>query len=57
MRWSDADNFVAKISPPAARLRREAEAIYVMREAVAEFANPVMLYSISKDWSAMLHVA
>jgi sulfate adenylyltransferase subunit 2 len=40
------------------RLRRlEAEAIYIMREAVAEFANPVMLYSIGKDSSAMLHVA
>lgn len=40
------------------RLRRlEAEAIYIMREAVAEFDNPVMLYSIGKDSSAMLHVA
>ena len=29
------------------RLRRlEAEAIYILREAVAEFANPVMLYSV-----------
>ena len=40
------------------RLRRlEAEAIYIMREVVAEFRNPVMLYSIGKDSSAMLHVA
>jgi sulfate adenylyltransferase subunit 2 len=40
------------------RLRRlEAEAIYIMREAVAEFANPVMLYSIGKDSSAMLYLA
>jgi sulfate adenylyltransferase subunit 2 len=40
------------------RLRRlEAEAIHIMREAVAEFRNPVMLYSIGKDSSAMLHVA
>jgi sulfate adenylyltransferase subunit 2 len=40
------------------RLRRlEAEAIYIMREAVAEFGNPVMLYSIGKDSSAMLHLA
>jgi sulfate adenylyltransferase subunit 2 len=40
------------------RLRRlEAEAIQIMREAVAEFRNPVMLYSIGKDSSAMLHVA
>jgi sulfate adenylyltransferase subunit 2 len=35
----------------------EAEAIYIMREAVAEFANPVMLYSIGKDSSVMLHIA
>jgi sulfate adenylyltransferase subunit 2 len=40
------------------RLRRlEAEAIGILRETVAEFANPVMLYSIGKDSSAMLHVA
>ena len=40
------------------RLRRlQAEAIYLMREAVAEFGNPVMMYSIGKDSSAMLHVA
>lgn len=40
------------------RLRQlEAESIYIMREAVAEFANPVMLYSIGKDSSVMLHVA
>jgi sulfate adenylyltransferase subunit 2 len=35
----------------------EAEAIYIMREAVAEFAKPVMLYSIGKDSGVMLHVA
>ena len=40
------------------RLRRlEAEAIYIMREVVSEFSNPVMLYSMGKDSSAMLHVA
>jgi sulfate adenylyltransferase subunit 2 len=40
------------------RLRQlEAEAIYIMREAVAELAKPVMLYSIGKDSSVMLHVA
>ena len=40
------------------RLRRlEAEAIYIMRETVAEFRNPVMLYSIGKDSSVMLHLA
>jgi len=35
----------------------EAEAIHILREAVAEFRNPVMLYSIGKDSSAMLHIA
>jgi sulfate adenylyltransferase subunit 2 len=41
-----------------ARLRRlEAEAIHIMREAAAEFSNPVMLYSIGKDSGAMLHIA
>ncbi len=35
----------------------EAEAIYIMREVVAECSNPVMLYSIGKDSSVMLHLA
>jgi len=40
------------------RLRRlEAEAIYVLREAVAEFRKPVMLYSAGKDSSALVHLA
>jgi len=40
------------------RLRRlEAEAIYVLREAVAEFSKPVMLYSAGKDSSALVHLA
>jgi sulfate adenylyltransferase subunit 2 len=42
-------------SPHLARL--EAESIYIMREVAAEFANPVMLYSIGKDSSVMLHLA
>jgi len=37
--------------------RLEAEAIFIMREVVAEFQNPVMLYSIGKDSSVMLHIA
>jgi len=37
--------------------RLEAESIEIMREVVAEFHNPVMLYSIGKDSSVMLHVA
>lgn len=34
----------------------EAEAIYIMREVVAECEKPVMLYSIGKDSSVMLHL-
>jgi sulfate adenylyltransferase subunit 2 len=45
----------------AARLNHlqmlEAESIYILREAVAEFAHPVMLYSIGKDSSVMLRLA
>ena len=35
----------------------EAEAIYIMREVAAECEHPVMLYSIGKDSSVMLHLA
>lgn len=37
--------------------RLESESIEIMREVVAEFKKPVMLYSIGKDSSVMLHVA
>jgi sulfate adenylyltransferase subunit 2 len=46
---------------PATRLDHlkvlEAEAIHIMREVVAEFARPVMLYSIGKDSSVLLRLA
>src|SRR5947209_16444119 len=49
-----------EIAPPA-RLNHlqtlEAESISILREAVAEFARPVMLYSIGKDSSVMLRLA
>jgi sulfate adenylyltransferase subunit 2 len=35
----------------------EAESIHILREAAAEFSNPVMLYSIGKDSSVMLRLA
>jgi sulfate adenylyltransferase subunit 2 len=35
----------------------ESESIHIMREVVAEFRNPVMLYSIGKDSSVMVHIA
>ncbi len=48
MSWRDCD----------VRLRRlEAEAIEIIREAAAESLKPVMLYSIGKDSSALLHLA
>jgi sulfate adenylyltransferase subunit 2 len=37
--------------------RLEAESIHIMREVVAETEKPVMLYSIGKDSSVMLHLA
>ncbi len=37
--------------------RLEAESIHIMREVVAEAENPVMLYSIGKDSTVMLHLA
>ena len=37
--------------------RLEAESIGIIREVAAEFRNPVMLYSIGKDSSVMLHLA
>ncbi|MFI4997171.1 MAG: sulfate adenylyltransferase subunit CysD [Hyphomicrobiales bacterium] len=47
--------------PQAARLthldRLEAESIHILREVVAECARPVMLYSIGKDSSVLLHLA
>src|SRR5512145_24377 len=43
---------------PLTHLRQlEAESIHILREVAAEFANPVMLYSIGKDSSVMLHLA
>ncbi len=42
---------------PAHLQRLEAESIYIMREVAAAFEKPVMLYSIGKDSSVMLHLA
>ena len=43
------------LSPHLQRL--EDEAIHIMREVFAEFRKPVMLYSVGKDSSVMLHLA
>jgi sulfate adenylyltransferase subunit 2 len=45
-------------SPTLTHLERlEAESIHILREVVAECEHPVMLYSIGKDSSVMLHLA
>ena len=45
-------------NPTLTHLQRlESEAIHILREVVAEAANPVMLYSVGKDSAVMLHLA
>ena len=54
----DPEHRAALLSAPLTHLDQlEAEAIYIIREAVAESDNPVMLYSIGKDSSVLLHLA
>ena len=43
--------------PPSHLERLEAEAIHILREVAATFSRPVMLYSVGKDSSVMLHLA
>jgi sulfate adenylyltransferase subunit 2 len=45
------------VSPDAALAQLEAEAIGILRDAVAAFHRPVLLYSIGKDSSVLLHLA
>jgi sulfate adenylyltransferase subunit 2 len=53
-----SQSLTATIKPLPKHLKRlEAESIEIMREVVAEFRKPVMLYSIGKDSSVMLHLA
>ena len=47
----------APVPRPTYLERLEAEAIHIMREVAAECREPVMLYSIGKDSSVMLHLA
>jgi len=44
-------------SVPSLLARLEAESIHILREIVAETARPVMLYSMGKDSSVLLHLA
>ena len=53
-----ADQPTVPASPQLDHLRAlEAESIHIMREVVAEFERPVMLYSIGKDSSVLLRLA
>jgi sulfate adenylyltransferase subunit 2 len=57
---SSADSITAtSVSPPRLTHLRalEAEAIHILRETAAQFANPVLLYSIGKDSSVLLHLS
>src|SRR5256885_5648417 len=47
--------FRSHLSPHLRRL--ESEAIAILREVLAEFRKPVLLYSIGKDSSVLLHLA
>src|ERR1700716_2511684 len=54
----ESDSFSATVTALPKQLKRlEAESIEIMREVVAEFRKPVMMYSIGKDSSVMLHLA
>jgi sulfate adenylyltransferase subunit 2 len=49
---------ISEVRPLPRHLRRlEAESIEIMRDVVAEFSKPVMLYSVGKDSSVLLHLA
>ncbi len=52
---SDGSPRGRRLTPHLRRL--EAESIEIMREVVAQFRNPVFLYSIGKDSTVMLHIA
>jgi sulfate adenylyltransferase subunit 2 len=55
---SDAAELMARDRQMTPHLRRlEAESIAILREVAAEFRNPVLMYSIGKDSSVLLHLA
>lgn len=51
------DGKFSGVAPSQHLKRLEAESIHIIREAVAEAQNPVMMYSIGKDSGVMLHLA
>src|SRR5204863_6399009 len=55
---TDAGELMARGRQLTPHLRRlEAESIAILREVAAEFRNPVLMYSIGKDSSVLLHLA
>jgi len=51
-------DLMARRPQPTLHLKRlEAESIAILREVAAEFRNPVLMYSIGKDSSVLLHLA
>src|SRR5262245_61324526 len=55
--WPDASAIETSATRLSHLQRLESESIHIMREVVAESERPVMLYSIGKDSSVMLHLA
>lgn len=51
------DDRVTRLRPSSHLQRLESESIHILREVAAEFRKPVMLYSIGKDSSVLLHLA
>ena len=55
---SSSGDPAAVASPPLSHLRRlEGESIRIFREVAAECERPVLMYSVGKDSSVMLHLA
>jgi sulfate adenylyltransferase subunit 2 len=50
-------DLLGELAPLTHLEQLEAESIYIIREAMAESDNPVLLYSIGKDSSVLLHLA
>jgi sulfate adenylyltransferase subunit 2 len=53
---ADAGEVALSLAASSHLKRLEAESIHIMREVAAEFSNPVMLYSVGKDSSVLLHL-
>ncbi len=58
VRWTPTAHYAKPALTALTHVQRlEAEAMHIIREVVAECERPVMLYSIGKDSSVMLHLA